>query len=509
MRLGDWAVGAALAAIVLLVLLVLVYWASPGYLSFTDCTPYVIQAHIFAEGQLTQEAPPARLFAFFRTAGMMRHDDRFFSRQPPGASAVFALPTRLAGDVRWAPPLVTALAVFLSFLWIRVLYDRRLAALAVVLLPAGTVFVQVGASALSYPASLLFFSAAMLCYMKAVREDRVLLAFLCGVFLGLQFTVRPYTALLIGAALALSRLWLLRRYRHGARDVGAILLGALPGVALLLLHNHAVTERFWPLAFSQACPQDVLGFGERGLDEYTVVHTPAKAVRNLLETLWLAGLYFFCPVVWLVPIGLWLWGWVMRIRRTDRPPSSGWESVFVVVMGFLVVGHMAYWYPRPINYFETYPLLAVLIALGLRYLQSGGRLSRTIRWAAVMALVTVGPWMTFTLFRDAIAPVRPIVSRVREATEEHGRIVLFSRPHEGLLGNTIPSLRERDRLSAGLFNLHPPARQPVLHAVDLGPEDVRVLRAFPRRKAFLLITPPSESPDAEDPFAAVLVPMTR
>ncbi len=487
-RRSDWGLAGAFGLIGLVVTGTLVWVTRPGYLSFTDCVPYVLQAHLFSAGHLSRPAPEEGVSLFFTTVGMLQHEGREFSRQPPGASTAYALVAWLVRDPRWAPPVVTGLAAFLNFLWIRLIFDRRTAVLALLICLLGSTYVLIGASVLSYPVSALFFSAAMLLYAMALRRQAVRWALMCGVFVGLQFTVRPFTAVLTAAALGVCRVTLFRDRPRATAQALAFAAGLLPGVALLLIHNHLVTGAVWPLAFTLYGPADRLGFGVRGLGMVSLVHTPARAVDNLLTTVEQAVRFFFAPYVWLVPVVVWWAGRLVSHRRSDVGRLTAWDGTAIVLIVVPVVGHMAYWCPRTVNYFETYPLLTLLLARGVLYMVARGCLLRTLAGLVVVLLVGGAPLLTHIGLADGLAAVRRVHAAVKEARTQRGRLLVFTRPTDGKLGAPSEALLEYDQLCTDLFNRSLSPDEPVLYAVDRGPFNVVLTQRYPDRAPVVLMT---------------------
>lgn len=318
---ADGIIAAASGLVGLAVLGTLVWLVKPAYMSFGDCVPYVLQTRIFSEGHATRPAPPEELASFFPTIHMIQREGREFSRQPPGASAMFALLMPIVRDVRIAPPVVSALSLALTFLWVRRIYDRRTAVVAVCLCVASPLYLMIAPSVLSYPPSGLLLSATMLLFTFALHGRSTLAALSCGLLVGMQFTVRPLTAMLVVVALASIRLVLFKNHPKMKSQAVAFAAGLAPGIVLLLTYNRVVVGEWWPLAFSLYDPKDVLGFGMRGLWETAVLHTPARALYNLVSTTHEVSQSFCSPkYICLVPMTVWLAGVAiarLRSRRVD------------------------------------------------------------------------------------------------------------------------------------------------------------------------------------------------
>ncbi|MBN1347412.1 MAG: glycosyltransferase family 39 protein [Phycisphaerae bacterium] len=501
----DGLLAIVLGAIGMTVLVLIVRFVSPCYMSFSDCVPYIMQTHIFIEGRLTRDVPPDDVAPCLTTIGMIRRDGREFSRQPPGAPAVFAGLTVIVRDPRWAPPAATALAILFSYLWIARAYDRKTAVWATVLCLFGPVYLLTGPASLSYAPSALFLSIAMLCFVLSVEKRSIPWALLCGLAIGLQFTNRPYTTVLATGGLAVTRLLVIRNGSPAAKQMLAFTVGLLPGIGLLLIHNRLVIGDFWPLAFTLYDSKDKLGFGVRGLDAATLVHTPVRAIHNLIGTLNQAGLMFFGFYIWLVPIGTWLLGRTVARGRWSEGRLTRWDIMAVVMILAMVIGHMAYWCPRVINYYEAYPFLAVLVVRGLRDMMDRGCLMRLLAGGICAFTMIVGPVLIHAWLSSTLARHRKVHAAIAEALEQHGKILVFSRPLNQRLGEPSSALRSQDLLCTGMLNTSVTPGQPVIYAVDHGPLNESLIARYPDHYPLLLLTEPE---DPNDPDAGIKVGMT-
>ncbi len=491
----GWSLIVAIGLISYIGMTHIVRTARPGYIQYSDCTAYVLQAETFLHGRLTTPAAPQELSDFFNTFGMVRHNGREFSRQPPGASALLAALGLLLGDIRLAPPVISAVAIVLSFAWIRRVCDTRTAVLATCLYVFSLMYLLAASSVLSYPPSGLMAAGAILLFSVSVQRKTVWTAFFCGLVVGLHFTIRPFTATLMIIALGTTRLVLFRDSPRAIRQVLAFAGGLLPGVALLLLHNWAITGNVWPLAFSLYDSKDHLGFGVRGLGAFSVDHTVARGLGNLVNTCrrFLGRAPF--PDAWylaLLPIAVWWLGRIFTRRRTDRGKLTRWDVALVLMAGVLVGGHVFYWAPRPICYFEVYPIMAALTARGVWYMSGSGWVPRLAAWPivglAMLPVLYAGPRV-----RDAAAEAKAIRTVIDQSCQAEGPLLVFVRTQHRELGQPTQAQSESDEgrtrtwLLHRLFN-HPLTRETasVVYAVDLGPKNKLLARHYPGHRPKVL-----------------------
>lgn len=177
----------------------------------------------------------------------------------------------------------------------------------------------------------------------------------------------------------------------------------------------------------------------------------------------------------------------------------------------VIGGHTAYWCPRAICYFETFPFIAALIARGILHMSSRGRI---LRWTGggilvlIIGSVALGvlPWASES--RAPARAVRDAIERTRRVAEP---LLVFIEPLAGRLGHELEEqvrvLPGSDGLSSGLFNYSLSPDEPVIYAVDRGPDNRLLVDAFRARKAYLLRGSRSEQQRGPLPFRPVLVPL--
>jgi hypothetical protein len=504
----DAATAIVLGATAAAVLSCLALAVRPGYLAFTDCVPYLIQAHIFHDGHLTQPAPPPDLAPFLSTNGMVQLHGKEFSRQPPGASAIFAMLMLIVREVRLAPPVLSGVAVAFNILWIRHIYDRRTAVVAVILSLLAPLCTGLGAAAISYAPSGALFAAGMWAFTSAVSKPSIGMASLTGLFVGLQFTVRPFTAILVALAFAMVRIGVFRDRPRVFGQAVVFAASAMPGIALLLIHNRLVTDQWWPLAFNVYDPNDRIGFGLRGLGDHIVNHTPMKAMTNLVATLEQTLLHAFGVGVGLVPLVIWWLGRVVRRRRSTRGAVTQWDLSLAVIVVTLICGHMLYWCPDAVNYFESVPLVMVLIARGYTYMTGGGW---ALRWLArfnIALFAVVALLTTKSTLIGSIPPVKAVHAAIEQVRRQNKLLLVVVPSGTHTLGDDPPTFSDVTWLYCGLINYSWSSDQPLIYAVDRGSGYATLVAHYPRHRPYVLTTPPSADPGKEWPFEAKLVPLT-
>ncbi len=511
LRRSDWARAVAVGLLALAVLELAVLLVRPGYLSFTDAVPYILQSHVFADGRLTRPAPPPELEPFFKSVNMLQLHGREFSRQPPGGPALFAPFLLVLGDIRLVPPVLSAVAVALVFVWTRITYHRRLAVLACVLCLCSVTFHRIGASILPYVPSGLLLAAALLVFTVGLRRPALTSPLLCGALIGLQFTVRPYSAVLSALGLAFIRLALFRKEPHLRRQALAFAAGVVPGIALLLLHNAIVTGDAWPLAFSLYDPNDRLGFGTRGLADTIVDHTPARALGLLLPRAQdLLRRFYFPDYLFVVSLAPWLLAHVKKSRLPEEHRLNRWDLALLVLIAAYVLGHALYWYPRTLNYYEVYPLLAVLSARSFFFMWRTGRLLRILAGLLFSLAVGGAAFSLFGLRAEYLEHVAPVQRALRAERRRAGPLLVFLKPARRQLGFELAVQLMLNpgggNVISGLFNTSRDPNNPVIYARDRGPDNARLVDRYPHHSPRRLEAIPTG--DRTSPCKIVLTPLT-
>lgn len=212
-----------------------------------DATTYFLQARAMSEGDL---AWPAREpSASFRGRFLVHHDGPDGSTLggifPPGYPLVLAIGFWL-GAPMIVGPLIGAALVVATYRLARALAERTAPELAEPIARAAALLSVLCAAlryhtadTMSHGAAALGVTTALVCSISLQAPDSRLqggsgLALLAGLCVGWVFSTRPVSALPIAIVTA----WLLRRDR---RRLAVAALGLVPGIALLLASQRAVT----------------------------------------------------------------------------------------------------------------------------------------------------------------------------------------------------------------------------------------------------------------------------
>jgi len=233
-----------------------------------DSAANLFQAKLFAQGVLAAQAPPE--FGFSSSPHIDIYNGLWFAKYPFGNS-LFLAPGVLAGMPSIMPAIATCLTLLLFFAIVRELFDRRVAALALLLAAFSPATVVMGTTLLSQPTSRLFVALFFWLLLRAVtcaRSERAMLyGALAGLALGYDFNTRPLVAVVCGfASLILIGQAALRADRplRLLPPTAAMAVTVLAMVGLFFAWNAQLTGDPWLLPYNALQAADRMGFGIRG-----------------------------------------------------------------------------------------------------------------------------------------------------------------------------------------------------------------------------------------------------
>jgi 4-amino-4-deoxy-L-arabinose transferase-like glycosyltransferase len=184
----------------------------------------------------------------------------------------------------------------LFFAIARELFDRRVAALALLLAAFSPATVVMGATLLSQPISRLFVALYFWALLRALacagRERAMLYGAIAGLALGYDFNTRPLVAVVCGfASLILLGQAALRvdRPLRILPPLAAMAVTVLAMIGLFLAWNAHLTGDPWLLPYNVLQAGDRMGFGIRGegyaplIVDFRINFTPAFALNRIWQ----------------------------------------------------------------------------------------------------------------------------------------------------------------------------------------------------------------------------------
>jgi hypothetical protein len=456
---------------------------------------YVLQANLFARGQLAWRLEPA-LRPFFELPLMFQRPEGIITQYPPGYPLILAVFLRL-GVPALSGAALGAVAVLATYRLGRSVVAASVGLLAAALLATHELLVAHGSLFMSHVAAMAAVATAAALITPRIGDSPVPLVrgLAAGLLLGAAFTMRPVTGLAFGLSLWL---WVIIRAWRRWREIGAITLvlalgAALPAIAFLA-YNAATTGSPFRLGYNVVSGSLAdLGFGMRGMvllgptaRLVTVAEpfTPATAVRNeIVYVLWPLARELL-PMWTIVPLIAAAFAYRVRVRWT-------------VVAAFAVLPLVQFFYF--VNVQRYHAELAPFVSVGIAFLVYGIA-QRDPRFGRGLATFFVAAAVVGGVGRMAEA-LRQRTVRPNDAIRVEGAIARAPRGPNGLLLFVVdaafsqPLLLSLAHLNFGRFP------GPVVVARDLGAEDALLLCRLPGRRVLFAeaATPDHEARLVERP----------
>lgn len=198
----------------------------------------LFQAKTFLKGRLWNPVPNGR--EFFDLFHVLQYDGKWVGKYPPGWPLILALGMALKIPSGFINPMLATLSLVILFLIGEMLFDRRVAAIAIVACLLSPFFIFHSASYYSHTSCTL---AILLAFYFGIRLNKnsgnAKDAYLVGLFLGLASIIRLYSTIVCVPPL----LWYLWTHRREARirDMRRIFIGFSPFLLISLWYNYQVT----------------------------------------------------------------------------------------------------------------------------------------------------------------------------------------------------------------------------------------------------------------------------
>ena len=467
-----------------------------------DEAAYLLQAALFARGRWTGEAVPlpeffAQLYVFT--------DPVLASKYPPGLSLLLA-PFVAIGFSALGPMVFAGVTGALLFVLARRITGGSVALLTWLLWSSSSALLRYQASFLSQTATIALWLGGLYFGLEYHTHQRPRTLLALAACVGMLAITRPVTAIALAiplGAVVLRVVWRRRAYR-------ALLPAALVAmaiVALLPLQNRMTTGdwRVSPLvAYStRYTPFDFPGFGYEARPELAPLPADLDSVRTFLtearrrHTLpalpatlasraWYATVDIFAG--WRMPFMLFALVGLLAM------PTAG---VFAVAMsaGLLVTyAFHAHWPRWTVYYFEGYPAIVFASAVGLWgfaewVIRRRSMLNRLVAVppsdvrvrSAVIALCAFvvipamivlpgyrAAWQRTTIYQRQFTTALKVIER------ESSRSIVF-----------VDYGRNHDVHSSLVWNVPDLAAARTWIAHERGPDDLRLMRLAPDRRAYV------------------------
>ncbi len=441
----------------------------------TDDEPtFDLQAKIFLKGKL-YVTPPVK--NSFNNIFVLR-DDKFTGQYQFGHPLALAIGLALGSPYVCIVLFGILYIVLINKISLLLFKDKRLAALASLLVCLSPFFFLTGSTRLTHSTSAFFLYLFLYLFLKITqRTDRkidFLLAFVAGISAGYAFNVRPLTALAFLVPLSIFGLLQLLKYKKPVFLKYCLMsLGFLFFIILTLAYNKAITGHYLTFPYLAYNPMEKPGF-----------HVLAGGGRHSLEN------GFFNLGINIIKVNIALFGFAYSLAflaffMTIRPKLTG-DKLFLSIIGVFSFFYLFY---HGMGVSDTgpvycYELIGILVILSSRAIFKMNNLIRD-RWpkagsflSGFLLLSFIFAGVTYDLEKSV--QLRMLTSAIREpyvkmeAAGLHQAVVFIqSMPNKGFV--------------YGYRNNSPDFDDDVILCRFLNPEDnTRVMDHFPNRKYYVL-----------------------
>ncbi len=462
-----------------------------------DETAMLFQAKNLAAGRLWAPAPP--MPEFFDAEFVIARPPKWYGKYFLGQS-IALVPGVWIGMPWLVHPVLIGLAVWLTWMLGRELFNDKVARVAAVLMVLSPWRLYTGGVMMAHAGSLVMMLLLGVGLARVVRDpSRWGWALTAGVGLGLACNSRPLTVIGMGLPMAAAAAWAMPWRRLPARTVLAFAGSVAVFAVIFFAYNAALTGSPLKTPFGQWSATDRLGFGpDVGLEYWPEADKGHSLRRGLLR-----DLYFNLDALGSALLG---WGQVTPALLLAGAVASPWRkaaaataavvagliavNVFHVSSG-LLMGQPRYWT-------EAMPMMMLLAAAGLTAIRvvlpgwcrmldlpAPVRTARSGLWLASLAGAVAGWWIGHVPLIDMCRGFtfdRPTIRRVVEATGLQNAVVFIRSGHY----RTMARDHTPDYYNDGFKLMDPDLdRNPVIYARDLGPgRNAELLKHFPGRTAW-------------------------
>lgn len=375
-----------------------------------DAMVQMLQARFVAVGQLG--GPADRFTEFWQLQNSLITPNGWVSQYPPGHVFLLAVGFLFRVPILVGPVLTGITVLFTALSAQRLLRDDpAVARLGAIMLAASPFLIGLAGVYMNHVSAAAAASVAVYCALRSEDDERFRWPLLAGAALGLEFSIRPLSAIVAG--MTVLAIWIVVRGERRTEITGWVRLsiGAVIGSAPFLLGVGAYNSHFFgsPFRFGYVAalgPLTGLGFHP---DPYGHFYGPAEALAYTSSDLVALSLYLLeTPLPAVIVVGLFL---LFRRRFSAGEQLIALWALLQVAANAFYWHHGSFMGPRMLaEAAPAWALLTALAAVGLVRLitrrQFGGYSPRAtltvafvVAWAAGIfylapsRLRSYGAWM--------------------------------------------------------------------------------------------------------------------
>ena len=320
-----------------------------------DSIAQLFQAKIFASGNLYATSHPLK--EFFDYTHII-NNGKWYSQYPPG-HALFLMIGVLLGVPWIINPLLGALSVLLIFFLGKEICDEKTGQLAAILTILSPFFLFMSSEFMAHSSAMFTITLFALFFVKTIKYQKYLYAFVTGMALGLCAMTRPYTAFALSIPFLFYGIILsIKKSKKYLPLFTAIISLTFLFLVLLFLYNQITNGHPFKFGYTVLYGENHgLGFGKA---TWGPPHTISRGITNFWNSIKALNLHLFgWPYVSSLPI------LALFISKKMRR----WDYIIFLSFVCLAMAHIFYWYHDlcfgPRFLYESLPFLAILSARGL------------------------------------------------------------------------------------------------------------------------------------------------
>ncbi|MCL4523067.1 MAG: hypothetical protein M1453_09125 [Acidobacteria bacterium] len=474
-----------------------------------DEVAHIFQAKYLSIGKLY--LPPPVDAEALAAPFQLVEGDKWFASPQFGSAVPLALGYRLG--VPWLiNPLLGGCIVLLAHIFLRRVYNRKLADAAALLMAFSPWLLFLSASVMPHTSALALTLLGMVAVERARNARSIAWAAVAGLSIGAALHVRALEAVIVASVMGVW--WLSGGWKKLslAAVASTALTGSLMAVLFLACNKLLVGNPFlvpinryfdlaqYPGSNRLGFGPDVGNFGWTGLDALPG-HGPIDVLMNTNQNLYLVNFDMFG---W--ACGSLIFVFLLIVWRKFRSDVLLWG--FVLATWALL---SLYWYSGgpdfgPRYWYQMFVPLAALTVRGAEELaarlrsagavpEAGARVGAFILIATLLGAANIFPWRSLDKYHN----YRRIVPDIRAMERQYN----FGRSLVLIRGKAWPDYDSAFPFNPPRFDRDVPG---TIYARDLGPQSVARLRAYYSDRPVWVLAGPSETGDG---FKLIEQPRTK
>lgn len=425
-----------------LVILFISNYVLLGFPNSSDEYVYLFQGETLSDFRFHDSPHPLR--QFFNFNHLFQSDQIWIGRFPPGWPLILALAILLHVPLFLVNLIIGIITLFVFYKFVKTRYNSKIAFWSLLILGSSSFFIFNSASFFSHTLALLCSLLFAICLLKALDGNRPNFAFIAGVFIGLSFITRYYSAILFALPFGFYL------FKYNIKVVSKVLLftiiGFIPFLFFLFYYNYKITG-------NPFLPVTVWIDAHEGLG-FVKGHNLKIACEHIVRRLLLFE-------YWVSPGMLFLYFLLLyhKFRSTEKLFSNPEDWMFVVfIFGYVFYHEIGGNQYGPRFYYEAFPFMIVFVVSRISVFADDSIFRAMLFTCVIFSFVK----MPFIGYREnKIIKERTDLYRIVNESGIDNAVVLVSSGTSVIRPMPIGDLIRNDKLY----------QNQVIYARDLGPEN--------------------------------------